>query len=126
MFNDIDKYKRINNGIHLSNTKVLEFDKETGRAVIQGSEDKPYVVTKDSCTCADFAITGGELCKHIYKVRSLLGIAPDMPKRNKVKEKEFKASIDAEVAKYEQLFFDGAITIERMVKITSALRGKNW
>lgn len=126
MFSEIDKYKRINNGIHLSNKKVLEFDKEKGRAVIQGSEDEPYIVTVDSCTCVDFAITRGEICKHIYKVRSLMGIAPEMPKRNKEKEKEFKATIDAEVAKYEQLFFDGAITIERMVKITSALRGKNW
>lgn len=123
IFEEVDILKRVAADKKISDKKVLEFDAENKTAIIQGSGQEPYNVTLDSCNCMDFAIHG-KICKHIYKLQDMLGIAPDLPPRNLENEKEFKKSIPGEIAHFEQFYLNGAISIEKFAKIISALQSK--
>lgn len=85
--------------------------------------DGVYQVTLNSCTCYDFE-SRHLPCKHMYKLASELGYLSDLPKIDRKAAKAFKENIPAEIDHYKDLYFSGAISIEKFNKIVNALLSK--
>lgn len=94
---------------------------EEQTAKIVGS-DGTYDVTLNSCTCHDFQMRQLP-CKHIYKLAFELGYF-ELPKINHAAATAFKESIPSEIERLKELYFNGAISIDKFNKIVNALLSK--
>lgn len=119
--NDHEQFKRIATMQHIKSENVTIFSEERTAKII-GSEGT-YDVTLNSCTCHDFEMRHLP-CKHIYKLASELGYLEDLPKPNRAAAKAFKESIPSEIERFKELYFNGAISIEKFNKIVNALLSK--
>lgn len=82
-----------------------------------------YDVTLDECTCYDFE--NRQLpCKHMYRLAYELGYLNDLPKINRKTAKAFKESLPTEIERFKNLYFSGAISGEKLIKIVNALESK--
>ena len=121
LHNEIEQLKRINNSLKIKKENVtLHSESET--AEIIGSEET-YNVSLNECTCQDFSRCHAP-CKHIYKLASELGYVMEFPVIDKEAATSFKNSIPEEINRYKDLFMQGAISLEKFLKITSALQSK--
>lgn len=82
-----------------------------------------YDVSLDNCTCYDFQ-TRQLPCKHMYRLAFELGFLDDLPKVNRKASKSFKDNIPEEIARYKEYYLNGAISIEKFIKIINALQSK--
>lgn len=121
MHNDYEQIKRIAFMQRIKPENVTVFP-EKQSAEIVGS-DGIYDVTLNSCTCYDFEARQLP-CKHIYKLASELGYLDDLPKVNRKAAKAFKDNLSSEIDHYKELYFNGAISIEKFNKIVNALLSK--
>lgn len=119
--NDYEQIKRIAFMQRIKPENVTVFP-EKQSAEIVGS-DGIYDVTLNSCTCYDFEARQLP-CKHIYKLASELGYLDDLPKVNRKAAKAFKDNLSSEIDHYKELYFSGAISIEKFNKIVNALLSK--
>jgi hypothetical protein len=119
--NDYEQIKRIAFMQRIKPENVTVFP-EKQSAEIVGS-DGIYDVTLNSCTCYDFEARQLP-CKHIYKLASELGYLDDLPKVNRKAAKAFKDNLSSEIDHYKELYFNGAISIEKFNKIVNALLSK--
>ncbi len=117
---DYEQIKRIAFSQRITSENVtVDTQKET--AVITG-RDGTYDVSLNHCTCYDF--DSRQLpCKHIYRLASDLGLL-EMPKPSRKAAKEFKDHVQDDVDHYKELYFNGAISIEKFNKIVNALLSK--
>lgn len=117
-----DGYEQIKRISYLKNIKpeniVVDCSSETAK--VNGSNGI-YDVSLNNCTCYDF-MERQLPCKHMYRLAHELGYLDDLPKPNRKAVKEFKDNIPNEVERYKSLYLNGAISIEKFVKITNALK----
>ena len=107
-----------------ASTVVLQnIDSVTGTALAQGSSELPYEVSLESCTCGNFIGTL-KPCKHMYRLALDLGMIEDIPKIDRAAAKAFKESIPSEIQRFEDLYFNGAISAEKYAAIVKALQSK--
>lgn len=119
--NDYEQIKRIAFMQRIKPENVTIFPEKQSAKII--GSDGIYDVTLNSCTCYDFEARQLP-CKHIYRLASELGYLDDLPKANRAAAKAFKESIPAEIEHYKDLYFSGAISIEKFNKIINALLSK--
>ena len=121
LHNEVEQLKRINNSLKIKNENVtLHSEDET--AEIIGS-DGTYNVSLNECTCPDFNRYHAP-CKHMYKLASELGYVMEMPTSNKEAAKSFKDSLPDEINRYKFLYSQGAMSLEKFLKIVNALQSK--
>lgn len=118
--NDYEQIKRIAFMQRIKSENVTVFADNTARIV---GTDGVYKVTLDSCTCYDFE-SRHLPCKHMYKLASELGYLTDLPKPDRKAAKAFKDNISTEIDHFKELYFAGAISIEKFNKIVNALLSK--
>ena len=119
--NDYEQIKRIAFMQRIKPENVTVYP-EDQTAVIEGS-DGTYDVTLNNCTCVDFAMRKLP-CKHIYRLASELGYLDDLPKPDRAAAKAFKENLPSEIDRFKELYFSGAISIEKFNKIVNALTSK--
>ena len=118
--NDFDQIKRISY-IKKIKPEDITVNPSNETATVNGTGGT-YDVSLNSCTCYDF--TERQLpCKHMYRLASELGYLDDLPKTNRKAAKEFKDRIPEEIERYKSLYLNGAISIEKFVKIANAIKG---
>ncbi len=118
---EVEQLKRISTAMKIKESDI-EINSEEQTAKINGS-DGVYDVTLDSCTCKDFSIRQLP-CKHIYRLASELNLVDELPTIDKVAAEEFKATIPDEIARFKTLYENGAISLEKLIKISNALSSK--
>lgn len=118
---EVEQLKRISTASKIKANDIV-IDTEEQIAQIKGS-DGIYDVTLDSCTCMDFSIRRLP-CKHIYRLASELNLVDELPTINKAAAEAFKATIPDEIARFRTLYENGAISLEKFVKISNALSSK--
>jgi hypothetical protein len=118
---DFEQLKRIASSQRITPENIT-LNSEHESAEIIGT-DGIYNVSLYDCTCYDFQ-TRRLPCKHIYRLASELGFLSDLPKLNREAAKMFNDSIPEEIERYKKLYFDGAISIEKLNKIVNALQSK--
>lgn len=121
LHSNVEQLQRINSSFKIKEENV-EFNPENETAKIIGSGGT-YDVSLNECTCADFARTNVP-CKHMYKLASKLGFTPNLPVKNAKAAKAFNESLDSEINHFKDLYFQGAISLEKLSKITKALKSK--
>ena len=96
---------------------VISRNKE--KAIIQGSDPKPYTVTYTECECSDFK-KRKKPCKHMYALAFLNDLidVPDMTRSKNTAKNTFKEDI----AKYIEMYEKGELLPDSYVKIVSALQ----
>lgn len=116
--NDYDQVRRI---AYLKNIKpeniVINHASQTARVNGTGGI---YDVTLNDCTCYDF-YERRLPCKHMYRLAYELGCL-DLPKTNKKAAKQFWDNLSGEIERYKLMYLNGAISVEKFVKITNALK----
>lgn len=118
---DFEQLKRIAFSQRIKPEKIT-LDSAHEMAKIIGT-DGVYNVTLFHCTCYDFQ--SRQLpCKHIYRLASELGFLSDLPTINRKAMKAFKDFIPKEIERYKELYFEGAISLEKLNKIINALQSK--
>lgn len=119
--NEYEQIKRIAFMLRIKSENVCVMpDDQT--AQINGTEGI-YNVTLDSCTCYDFV--SRELpCKHVYRLAYELGKLNDLPKVDRRIAKSFQENIPNEIERYKEFYLNGAISIEKFIKIANALQSK--
>ncbi len=120
LHNDYEQMKRIATMQNIKPENVTIFPEEQ-TAKIVGS-DGTYDVTLNTCTCHDFQRRQLP-CKHIYKLAFELGYLK-LPKINRAASTAFKESIPSEIARFKELYLNGAISLEKFNKIVNALLSK--
>ena len=119
--NDFEQLKRIAFSQRIKPENItLSPDGESAEIV---GTDGVYDVTLSRCTCYDFQ-SRNLPCKHIYRLASELGYLSDLPTLNRKAKKAFAESIPAEIERYKNQYFDGAISLEKLNKIVNALQSK--
>mgnify|MGYP000844520134 FL=1 len=119
--NDYEQIKRIAFMQRIKPENVTVFPEKQAAEIV--GRDGVYDVTLNSCTCYDFEARQLP-CKHIYKLASELGYLEDLPKPSRKAAKAFKESLPAEIDRFKELYFIGAISIEKFNKIVNALLSK--
>lgn len=118
---DYEQIKRIAFAQRIKPEKVtIHAEKNTAKIV---GSDGTYSVSLDKCTCYDFE-SRNLPCKHMYRLALDLGLLADLPKSNRKAAKTFKDNINDEIEHYKDLYFNGAISIEKFNKIVNALLSK--
>ena len=121
LHNDYEQIKRMAFMQRIKPENVTIYPQNQSAKII--GTDGIYKVTLDSCTCYDF--DSRQLpCKHIYRLAYELGFLEDLPKLNRKAAKEFKDNLQAEIEHFKELYFSGAISIEKFNKIVNALMSK--
>ncbi len=118
---EVEQLKRISTAQKIK-AKDIVIDSEEQIAQIKGS-DGIYDVTLNSCTCMDFSIRRLP-CKHIYRLASELNLVDELPTINKDASEAFNATIQEEITRFRTLYENGAISLEKFVKIANALLSK--
>lgn len=118
---EVEQLKRISTASKIKAGDIV-IDADEHIAQIKGS-DGIYDVSLDSCTCMDFSIRRLP-CKHIYRLASELNLVDELPTINKAAAEAFKATIPNEIARFRTLYENGAISLEKFVKISNALSSK--
>lgn len=113
-----EQIARIGNMLQI-NPKDVIFDIQNQTILVKGV----YQTTLKECTCTDFLMRRLP-CKHIYFLARELGYLDDLPKPNRNAAKAFKEAIPAEIERFKQLYYDGAISVEKFKKIANALTSK--
>ena len=111
---DYKQIKRIESARKLKK-KIVEFDSDAKTIRIQGSASEPYFTTMTQCNCSDFVIDhASHPCKHMYALGFELGIMSDLPQYDKSKA---TFHLDAEIAKFRELYENGCISADSYVKL---------
>lgn len=118
--NDLEQLKRIASANSLKSTQV-QVHKENESAIIQGSGSSPYEVTLNNCTCFDFE-SRKLPCKHMYRLALELGLLTDLPALNKQASKSFNENVQSDIDHYFYLYKTGAISLDKFIKIATALQ----
>lgn len=119
--NDYEQIKRIAFMQRIKPENVTVYPEKQSAEII--GTDGIYKVTLNSCTCHDFKMQQLP-CKHIYRLASELGYLEDLPSLNRKAAKAFKDTLPAEINHFKELYFSGAISIEKFNKIVNALTSK--
>lgn len=118
--NNLEQLKRIASANGLKPAQV-QVNKENKSAIIQGSGSSPYKVTLNNCTCFDFE--SRELpCKHMYRLALELNLLTDLPALNKQASKSFNENVQSDIDHYFELYKTGAISLDKFIKIATALQ----
>lgn len=117
----VDQLKRIS-FISRIKPENVEFDYQNETSVVKGT-DGIYNVSLESCTCYDFS-SRHLPCKHMYHLAKELGYLNFLPDTNRKSSKLFKDSLPNEIERYKNLYFDGAISLEKLIKIINAINSK--
>lgn len=118
---DFQQLKRIASSQKIKPENIT-LHQESNSAEIVGT-DGIYDVTLSTCTCFDFE--SRQLpCKHMYRLASELGFLSDLPTLKRKAASNFKNCIPDEIERYKKLYFDGAISLEKLNKIINALLSK--
>ena len=119
--NDYEQIKRVAFMQRIKPENVTIYPEKQSAKII--GTDGTYNVTLNSCTCHDFEARQLP-CKHIYKLASELGYLEDLPKPSRKAAKAFKENLSSEIDHFKELYFSGAISIEKFNKIVNALLSK--
>ena len=119
---DFEQKKRMANSQGIKSEKIT-FDLANEGAQIIGRDGSIYSVTLFNCTCHDFQ--SRQLpCKHMYRLAFEFGFLFNLPTVNRKAAKAFKDLIPEEIERYKKMYFDGAISLEKLNRIISALQSK--
>lgn len=119
--NDYEQIKRVAFMQRIKSENVTIYPEKKSAKIV--GTDGTYNVTLNSCTCHDFEARQLP-CKHIYKLASELGYLEDLPKPSRKAAKAFKENLSSEIDHFKELYFSGAISIEKFNKIVNALLSK--
>lgn len=119
---DYEQHKRFGTAQKIKPDNIT-LDTIAKTAVIVGSGEDPYEVTLDSCTCFDY-LSRKLPCKHIYRLAQELGYGIDMPQIDKAAARAYKKTIPGEIERYKELYYSGALSLERLTKMISLLESK--
>ena len=115
---EIEQLKRIATAKKIKASDVV-VDYDTQTAQIKG-RDGIYDVALDDCSCMDFSVKQRP-CKHIYRLAMELNLVNDLPEFNKEAQAEFNKTIPEEIDRFKKLYENGAISLDKLVKIAIAL-----
>lgn len=119
---DYEQHKRFNTAKKMKPENItLDITAQT--AIVVGSGEDPYEVSLESCTCFDYC-SRKLPCKHIYRLAQELGYTIEMPQIDKAAAKAFKKTIPDEIKRYQELYYRGAVSLERLTKMISLLESK--
>lgn len=113
---ELEQIKRIVKAIDIKK-KNIELSPFRERCVIVGTSGT-YEVSLKKCDCVDFAMRGLP-CKHIYRLAIEKGYISDLPKHTSETASLFDP--EAEIQKYIDLYFKGAIKGDLFIQLVNSL-----
>lgn len=111
---------QVGNRERAAKVNLIAIDPIACTAQAEGSDGHIYEVSLDHCTCGSF-LSSHKPCKHMYRLALDLNLIDDLPKTNRDAAKAFKKTIPDEIKRYEDLYFNGAISTSQYVAIVKAL-----
>lgn len=115
----VDCIKRIEAARSIPASKIASLDVDAQAAIIQGSDDCPYRVSLESCSCVDYQ-RRGEPCKHMYRLALELGVDFDLPVFDPYKAYEY--DITEDIQRLAGRWSAGQLTTDAYIKCVDALQ----